>query len=322
MSLTVKKLYKDFAEVNALDGIEFSLNKGELAALVGPSGCGKTTLLRSIAGLEQPSSGQVTINQCCVYDSINSINLSIQERRLGMVFQDFALWPHLSVFENVAFGLRARKDTKDLKRRVHDALEQVQLSHLAQRLPSQLSGGQQQRVSIARAIVTKPQLILLDEPLSALDAVLKEQMQRLLLSILKDNQLTAIYVTHDQAEAMSMADKVVIMNEGKVEQFGIPEAIYNNPSSEFVAGFIGKSNRVPGTLDSAFVRIEKLKMSAANDCDLEFHASILNSRFHGHHYLIEADVAGEQWHFRADQKLKPGETLSLYCAPKDIQRIN
>ncbi|MGL6313646.1 ABC transporter ATP-binding protein [Vibrio sp. WXL103] len=322
MSLTIKQLNKHFDDLTALDGIDLSLKQGELAALVGPSGCGKTTLLRSIAGLEHPSSGQIIINQQCVFDSLKHTSLSIQERRLGMVFQDFALWPHLSVFENVAFGLRARKDTRDLKRRVNEALEQVQLSHLAHRFPNQLSGGQQQRVSIARAIVTQPQLILLDEPLSALDAVLKEQIQTLLLAILKENQLTAVYVTHDQAEALSMADKVVIMNQGKIEQCGAPEAIYHQPNTQFVAHFIGKSNRLPGNANNAYVRIEKLKTSAANDNDIEFQASIVNARFHGQHYLIEANVAGEQWHFRAPQRLSPGEKLSLYCAPEDIQQIH
>lgn len=323
MSLSIKNLNKSFGDVSALCDINLSLNQGELAALVGPSGCGKTTLLRSIAGLEHASSGQIKINEHSVFDSELNESVAIQDRKLGMVFQDFALWPHLTVYENVAFGLRARKDTKDLDKRVNDALAQVHLDSFAKRFPSQLSGGQQQRVSIARAIVTKPQLILLDEPLSALDAVLKDQIQHLLLQILKDNQLTAVYVTHDQAEAMSMADKVVIMNAGQVEQFDSPEAIYHHPKSEFVAQFIGKSNRLPSPQGHAFIRMEKLKPhAAANDNDLQFEGSIINARFQGQHYLVEANVAGEKWHFFASQRPTPGEIVSLYCAPEDIQRIH
>ncbi|PMJ99533.1 ABC transporter ATP-binding protein [Vibrio sp. 10N.261.55.A7] len=334
MSLTIQKISKKFGDVDALSNIDLNLQQGELAALVGPSGCGKTTLLRSIAGLEEPSSGKIIINDTVVYAGNvlegevshrrknKPISLPTQQRNLGMVFQDFALWPHLTVFENVAFGLRARKQTQNLDKRVSDALEQVQLSQFSQRFPSQLSGGQQQRVSIARAIVIQPQLILLDEPLSALDAVLKDQIQQLLVALLKEHQLTAVYVTHDQAEAMSMADKVMILNQGKVEQFDRPEAIYHKPATEFVANFIGKNNRLPNSNGRTFIRMEALKFQqAANDSDVRFEASIKNARFQGQHYLIEADVGGEQWYFCAPKRLEAGQSVSLYCAPEHINQI-
>ncbi|WP_295893553.1 ABC transporter ATP-binding protein [uncultured Vibrio sp.] len=329
MSLTIQKINKKFGDVAALSDIDLSLEQGELAALVGPSGCGKTTLLRSIAGLEQPSSGKIIINNTVVFendDPVNpakaSISLPTQQRNLGMVFQDFALWPHLTVFENVAFGLRARKQTQNLDQRVSAALDQVQLGQFAKRYPNQLSGGQQQRVSIARAIVMQPQLILLDEPLSALDAVLKDQIQQLLVALLKEHKLTAVYVTHDQSEAMSMADKVMILNQGKVEQFAQPEAIYHQPATEFVAHFIGKNNRLPNGDGRTFVRMEALKFQhSANDNDIRFEAAIKNARFQGQHYLIEADVGGEQWYFCAPQRLQAGQSISLYCAPEHINQI-
>ncbi|WP_117235004.1 ABC transporter ATP-binding protein [Vibrio maerlii] len=324
MSLDIQCLNKEFGSVTALNNVSFSLQTGDIAALVGPSGCGKTTLLRSIAGLEKPSSGLIQINKSVVYQGgSKSMSLSVQERHLGMVFQDFALWPHLTVFENIAFGLRARKVTSNLNKKVENALEQVQLAQFADRLPNQLSGGQQQRVSIARAIVTQPELILLDEPLSALDAVLKEQIQTLLVKILKENNLTAVYVTHDQAEALSMADKVVLMNSGNIEQFDCPENIYHKPNSEFVARFIGKSNLLPKSQGNAFIRMESLKTGcAANDSDLRFDAAVKSAKFEGQHYLIQADVAGECWQFHSKHRLNEGQSISLFCSPGDVKQIS
>ncbi|MGF1720465.1 ABC transporter ATP-binding protein [Vibrio kyushuensis] len=334
MSLTIRQINKKFGDATALSDVNLTLKQGELVALVGPSGCGKTTLLRSIAGLEQPCSGTITINDQIVFKNDTTdtspsgkgknrpLSLPTQQRNLGMVFQDFALWPHLTVFENVAFGLRARKQTKDLTQRVSCALDQVQLGQFVQRFPNQLSGGQQQRISIARAIVMQPQLILLDEPLSALDAVLKEQIQQLLVSLLKEHQLTSVYVTHDQSEAMSMADKVMILNQGRVEQFDRPETIYHAPATEFVANFIGKNNRLPNSDGRTFIRMEALKFQqAANDSDVRFEASIRHVRFQGQHYLVEADVGGEQWYFCAPQRLEAGQSISLYCAPEHINQI-
>lgn len=324
MGLIIKNINKKFDKVDALTNVDLTLKEGELGALIGPSGCGKTTLLRCIAGLEAPSKGQIIIKDKIVFDGYSDKIKSIptQKRNLGMVFQDFALWPHLTVFENVAFGLKARGQTIGLEKRIFDALDQVQLKKLFKRYPSELSGGQQQRVSIARAIVMRPELILLDEPLSALDAVLKEQIQQLLVSLLKEHKLTAVYVTHDQSEAMSMADKVLILNDGKVEQFDKPELIYHKPATEFVAKFIGKNNRLPNVDSRSFVRMEVLKFQqAANENDVHFEASIKNARFQGQHYLIEADVGGEVWHFCAPQRLEPGQNISLYCAPEHINQI-
>ena len=193
------------------------MKQGEFTTLLGPSGCGKTTLLRMIAGLEEPDKGEIYFGDQCMY-SAKKIKTSPHERNIGMVFQDFALWPHMTVFENVAFGLRATKQTNHLREKVEDAIKRVRLQGMEKRYPHELSGGQQQRVAFARAIVTKPHFILFDEPLSALDAILREEMRIELMDIVHSIGLTALYVTHDQIEAMSMSDQIIVMKQGEVLQ--------------------------------------------------------------------------------------------------------
>jgi iron(III) transport system ATP-binding protein len=243
VGITLINLFKIFGDVRAVDGINLVIEPGELFFLLGPSGCGKTTLLRCIAGFNAPDSGQVLIgNQDVTY-------MPAHERDTGMVFQSYALWPHMTVTENVAFGLEMRKVSKaETQQRVSEALAMVQMTDRADYKPSQLSGGQQQRVALARALVIKPTCLLLDEPLSNLDAKLRLEMRSEIRRICKTSGLTAVYVTHDQNEALSIADRMVVLDKGHVQQLGTPQQIYRQPASRFVAEFIGESNFIDGSI--------------------------------------------------------------------------
>jgi iron(III) transport system ATP-binding protein len=221
----------------ALDKIDISVRNGEFLTILGPSGCGKTTLLRILAGFERPDAGEVLLDGRAI------THLPPNKRPLAMVFQNFALFPHLTVFDNVAYGLRVAKVPKaDLRERVEVALMLINLAGLEDRLPGQLSGGQQQRVALARSIIVRPRVLLLDEPLSNLDARLREQMRAELRRIQRQLGITSIYVTHDQADAMAMSDRIVVMNDGRIEQIGTPTEVYEQPASLFVADFIGQAN--------------------------------------------------------------------------------
>jgi iron(III) transport system ATP-binding protein len=227
--------------VVALDGLNLEIEAGELFFLLGASGCGKTTLLRCIAGLETPNDGKV------FFGDTDVTSLAPHKREAAMVFQSYALWPHLTVGQNIAFGLEERKVPKaEVKKRVAEALEMVQLGGYGERSIDQLSGGQQQRVSLARALVVKPRCLLLDEPLSNLDAQLRVEMRREIRRIVKENGLTGIYVTHDQEEALAMADRMAVLSWGKIGQVGTPEEVYRKPISSYVAGFIGETNLIEG----------------------------------------------------------------------------
>ena len=248
--LKVEGLSKFYKDVKALDDVSFEFDKGILGFL-GPSGCGKTTLLRSIAGLEVPDTGSISIG-----DKIQtSIELGIlvppYSRAIGFVFQSYALWPHMTVFSNVAFGLKLRKKSDDeIKRKVMSTLDLVGLQGREQRYPSQLSGGQQQRVALARSLALEPRLILLDEPLSNLDAKLREEMRVELKKLIKKVGISALYVTHDQDEAFTISDAVMVMDGGKILQYGTPDEIYNRPLHPFVAAFVGHSTLVDGRVVS------------------------------------------------------------------------
>ncbi|MBZ9868495.1 ABC transporter ATP-binding protein [Mesorhizobium sp. CA15] len=227
----------------AVRDFSLSIGKGSFVTLLGPSGCGKTTILRSIAGLVDISAGQIMIGGRRV-DGV-----PIYKRNIGLVFQSYALFPHKSVFDNVAFGLKYRNVAKpEIKRKVGQALDMVRLPGSEKKLPSQLSGGQQQRIALARAIVFEPQVLLLDEPLSALDANMREEMRVEIKKIQKETGITAIFVTHDQEEALSMSDRIVVMNAGSAEQIGTPEEVYERPATAFVADFLGKANMLSGTV--------------------------------------------------------------------------
>lgn len=239
--LELKSIRKEFPGFVAIDNLDLHIPAGEFFALLGPSGCGKTTTLRLIAGLEQPTSGQILIGGKDVTE------VKAHERPINTVFQSYALFPHMTILDNVAFGLRQRKVDDPLPK-AQAALDLVELGHLGGRRPQQLSGGQQQRVALARALVNRPSLLLLDEPLGALDLKLRRQMQIELKAIQMEVGLTFLHVTHDQEEAMDMADTVAVMNKGRIEQMGAPEALYDRPKTAFVAKFLGQSNLFVGNV--------------------------------------------------------------------------
>lgn len=234
---------KKFGDVTALDAIDLEIGEGEFLTLLGPSGCGKTTTLRLIAGFIQPTSGTILLGEEDV------TNVLPQHRKIGMVFQDYALFPHMTITENIAFGLRERGYEKQrIPERVEELLDLIRLTGVGERYPSEVSGGQQQRIAVARAVAYPPRVLLMDEPLGALDLKLRETMQIELRRIQQELKITAVYVTHDQTEAMNMSDRIVVMNEGVIEQIGSAESIYNTPCSRFVADFVGQVNLLPGRI--------------------------------------------------------------------------
>ena len=247
MDVAVESLARSYGTVEAVRDVSFVVPSGTVTTLLGPSGCGKTTTLRCLAGLTSPSAGTIRFGDRVVFSSERRINVPPEHRRLGMIFQDFALWPHMRVADNVAFGLRLRHLSKaEVDRRVLDALALVRLEDHARRFPFELSGGQQQRVAVARAIVTEPELLLLDEPLSSLDTSLREEMRRELVSVIDRLGITAVLVTHDHIEALTMSQLIVVMNRGRIEQIGPPDEIYRHPANLFVAGFLGTVNVMTG----------------------------------------------------------------------------
>jgi putative spermidine/putrescine transport system ATP-binding protein len=244
-ALTFDRLGKAYGDVDVVKGVSLTIGEGEFVSLLGPSGCGKTTILRMVAGLVEPSRGRILIGEEEV------THLPPNKRGLGLVFQSYALFPHLTVFENVAFGLRRRKVAgAELEKRVKEALAMVRLAAFRERYPRQLSGGQQQRIAIARALAPHPRVLLFDEPLSNLDAQLREEMQIELKRLQRGLGITTLFVTHDQGEALSMSDRVGVMAKGVMQQFATPEDIYHRPATGFVASFIGKPNRLSGVVAS------------------------------------------------------------------------
>jgi iron(III) transport system ATP-binding protein len=255
--ISIRALQKSFraqqGRVDALRSIDLEVAEGEFCVLLGPSGCGKTTTLRCVAGLERPDGGEIEIAGKLVNSPARRVYVPTERRELGMVFQSYAIWPHMSVFQNVAFPLtqgRTRYSKTDVADRVEKALKRVQLDGLGERPATDLSGGQQQRVAMARAMVTEPKILLMDEPLSNLDARLREQMRVELRKITKSIGVTTLYVTHDQAEALSLGDRVCVMNAGEILQIAPPHEVYERPASLFVAQFVGEMNFVKGTVEA------------------------------------------------------------------------
>ncbi len=243
--LVLKDLGRRFGDFDAVKDVNIELQPGEFLSLLGPSGCGKTTTLRMIAGFLAPTSGSIILDGVEVSSARGSV--PPEKRGMSMIFQSYAIWPNMTVAQNVAFGLNLRKlDKAEVRRRAGEMLEAVRLSHLADRYPSELSGGQQQRVALARALVIRPKLLLLDEPLSNLDASLREDMRFEIKRIHDEFRITSVYVTHDQSEAMVTSDRIAVINHGKVEQIDTPFEIYTRPTTRFVAGFIGRTNQVTG----------------------------------------------------------------------------
>jgi ABC-type Fe3+/spermidine/putrescine transport system ATPase subunit len=238
--------------VKAVDEVSFTVKEGQFFTMLGPSGCGKTTTLRCIAGLERPDSGKISVKGRVLYSSTQRISVAANQRNLGMVFQSYAIWPHMNVFNNVAFPLRVgdrrRTAKNEVKQRVERALDVVGLGHLAGRYATKLSGGQQQRLALARALVIEPTVLLLDEPLSNLDAKLRESLRFELKRLQRDQGITTVYVTHDQAEALSMSNEIAVMHDGRISQIGNPFSVYLQPENDFVADFVGLTNFIKGVV--------------------------------------------------------------------------
>lgn len=265
--IEIRGLAKAFGTVKAVDGVDLDIESGEFITLLGPSGSGKTTVLRMVAGFEDPDSGEITL------DGKNITHLAPFDRNVNTVFQDYALFPHMTVQENVEYGLRTRKVPKTQRtKQALEAIESVKLAHTTDRLPHQLSGGQRQRIALARALVLRPQVLLLDEPLGALDRQLREEMQVELKRIQRDAGITFIFVTHDQDEAMRMSDRIVVFNQGRIEQVGTPQEVYERPATRFVAGFLGVSNLLDipesqagsGKRSTISIRPERIRLAASS----------------------------------------------------------
>ena len=311
---------KGFGEQLVLDDLNLSVHENEFLTLLGPSGCGKTTTLRILGGFESPDKGQV------IFDSQDITHLPPNKRNLNTVFQKYALFSHMSVSENIAFGLKiSGKSDAYIKDKIRYALKLVNLEGYENRLPDSLSGGQQQRIAIARAIVNEPRLLLLDEPLGALDLKLRQDMQYELIRLKNELGITFIYVTHDQEEALTMSDTIVVMNQGYIQQMGSPEDIYNEPQNAFVADFIGESNIIEGVMiQDRLVQI----LGAKFDCvDTGFGQNkpvdvVIHLIFKGVHYEMEVQANGFEWLVHSTDMFPVGQKVGIHVDPFDIQIMN
>jgi iron(III) transport system ATP-binding protein len=282
LHLTYRSAHGD---VHAVRGVNIDVKSGHFYTLLGPSGCGKTTTLRCVAGLERPTSGRITVGDQLVYDSENATMVASYNRNIGMVFQSYAIWPHMTVFDNVAFPLkqmRPKPSSKNIRDRVMQALDLVHLNGLAERPAPYLSGGQQQRLALARALVREPNVLLLDEPLSNLDAKLRDEMRMEIRELVQSLGVTTLFVTHEQIEALTMSDQIGVMNEGVIVQEGTPDQIYHHPKESFVANFIGKTNFITGKVIDA---------NAGNDNAITVQTSIGILRARGFDGLATGDAA-------------------------------
>jgi len=283
MSIEIRNISKHFGNFQALNDVSLDIASGELVALLGPSGCGKTTLLRIIAGLETADQGSI------LFSGEDTTDVHVRERQVGFVFQHYALFRHMTVFENVAFGLRVkprglRPGDAEIKKKVHELLGLVQLDWLADRFPSQLSGGQRQRIALARALAVEPKVLLLDEPFGALDAKVRKELRRWLRRLHDDLHVTSIFVTHDQEEALEVADRVVLMNQGKVEQIGSPQQVWDHPASPFVYGFLGDVNLFHGRAHEGQIQLEGMRLDSPE------HSSAQNAKAYAYVRPHDFDV--------------------------------
>lgn len=331
--LSLKKVSKFYDEKQILKAIDLNVAKGEFLTLIGPSGCGKTTTLRIIGGFEKPDRGEV------IFEGKEISNVPANERNINTVFQNYALFPHLNVYDNVAFGLRIKKIKEDvIKRKVEKALDLVDLPKYGNRDISRLSGGQRQRVAIARALVNEPEIILFDEPLGALDLKLRKRMQQELKNIQQEVGITFIYVTHDQEEALSMSDKIAVMNKGNIEQYGTPQHIYEEPVNAFVANFLGDSNIFPGKMvDKYKVRFLNHDFRCVDDIrsgrevdimlrpeylyltdDANIRGEVVNTMFKGNYYDITVAGADFKIHVHHPDNVGIGTNVAVDIEPDAI----
>ena len=340
--IRLEGIVKSFDDTNVLKGIDLSVDENEFVTLLGPSGCGKTTTLRIIAGFEKPDQGRV------YFEGKDITDLPANQRPVNTVFQNYALFPHMNVFENIAFSLRVKNVKEDeIKKRVAKALKQVNLNGFENRRIDQLSGGQQQRIAMARAIVNEPRVLLLDEPLGALDLKLRQEMEYELVRLKKELGITFIYITHDQEEALTMSDKVVVMNEGYIQQEGTPQEIYDEPVNAFVADFIGDSNIVPGQMaDEKVVKIDGIEYPCIDgtaegfpprrrvdvvirpeDIDIvpygegQWNGTIVSKLFIGVHYemLVQSEHGKIEWLLQNYDQHEVGEKIGMKVDPENIQ---
>lgn len=285
--LSIQNIRKKFDKIEVLKGINLNIEKGEFICFLGPSGCGKTTLLRIIAGLEKNDSGVILV------DEKNITHLEPSQRNLSMVFQSYALFPNMTVYENIEYGLKKKIKDKILRdKKIKEVLDLVNLEHISSKYPDEMSGGQQQRVSLARAIALEPNILLLDEPLSALDAKVRENLRKEIKDIQKKLNITTIMVTHDQEEALTMSDKIAIMNGGEIVQYGTPKEIYNSPKDIFVADFIGKINFITNKDDVFAIRPEMINFLLEEEKN-SYKGSIKSIEFRGAFYRIGLEVLEE-----------------------------
>ncbi len=334
--ISLKNISISFNGHKILENFSLDIKNGEFVTFLGSSGCGKTTTLRIIAGFEKPDSGEILF----FGKKIN--NVPAHKREINTIFQNYALFPHLNVYENIAFGMRLSKKSEDyIEKEVTNMLKLVSLSGFSSRKIASLSGGQQQRVAIARALVNRPKVLLLDEPLGALDLKLRKDMQTELKNIQQQTGITFVFVTHDQEEALSMSDTVVVMDKGKIQQIGSPQDIYNEPKNAFVADFIGESNIIDGVmledklvkfagkrfkcLDSGFaknepvdvvIRPEDIKVTSPEKGDIS--GKVTSVTFIGVHYEIIVDIDGFKWMIQSTESQVPGENIGLVLEPNDI----
>ena len=295
--------------VKAAQDVSFTVAEGRLFTLLGPSGCGKTTTLRSIAGLERPRAGEISVNGQVVYSSSKGVFVAPNRRGFGMVFQSYAIWPHMNVFQNVAFPLEVgdrRYSRAQVRESVMRVLTAVQLDHLADREATKLSGGQQQRLALARALVMEPALLLLDEPLSNLDAKLREKMRFELKRLQRELKITTVYVTHDQSEALALSHQIAVMHEGRIQQIGSPRDIYERPANQFVADFVGNTNFIEGTV-----------VSGRNEGYVVSGFSRTVGPPEGGHYVIRTELGDLT--VQAVDDLRPGERVAVSVRPEDVE---